>query len=81
MRRGTVLPFWHAGFNGVGIALEKKFEGLWTPHKVKMAVSACPRRAVSGIKDIGFIGIDGGWEIYVGGMEVRIFAEEIYCIK
>ncbi|WP_144594147.1 nitrite reductase large subunit NirB [Priestia flexa] len=53
---------------GVGIALEKKFEGLWTPHKVKMAVSACPRScAESGFKDIGFIGIDGGWEIYVGG--------------
>ncbi|WP_461610261.1 nitrite reductase large subunit NirB [Cytobacillus kochii] len=53
---------------GVGIALEKKFEGLQTPHKVKMAVSACPRScAESGFKDIGFIGIDGGWEIYVGG--------------
>ena len=52
----------------LGIALEKKFEGLWTPHKVKMAVSACPRScAESGFKDIGFIGIDGGWEIYVGG--------------
>ncbi|GLB60550.1 nitrite reductase large subunit NirB [Cytobacillus sp. NCCP-133] len=53
---------------GVGAALEKKFEGLQTPHKVKMAVSACPRScAESGFKDIGFIGIDGGWEIYVGG--------------
>ncbi len=53
---------------GLGIKLEKKFEGLWTPHKVKMAVSACPRScAESGFKDIGFIGIDGGWEIYVGG--------------
>ncbi|WP_282171487.1 nitrite reductase large subunit NirB [Cytobacillus firmus] len=53
---------------GIGIALEKKFEGLQTPHKVKMAVSACPRScAESGFKDIGFIGIDGGWEIYVGG--------------
>lgn len=53
---------------GLGIALEKKFEGLQTPHKVKMAVSACPRScAESGFKDIGFIGIDGGWEIYVGG--------------
>lgn len=53
---------------GVGVALEKKFEGLQTPHKVKMAVSACPRScAESGFKDIGFIGIDGGWEIYVGG--------------
>jgi nitrite reductase (NADH) large subunit len=53
---------------GLGINLEKKFEGLQTPHKVKMAVSACPRScAESGFKDIGFIGIDGGWEIYVGG--------------
>ncbi len=53
---------------GLGIALEKKFEGIQTPHKVKMAVSACPRScAESGFKDIGFIGIDGGWEIYVGG--------------
>ncbi len=53
---------------GLGIRLEKKFEGLQTPHKVKMAVSACPRScAESGFKDIGFIGIDGGWEIYIGG--------------
>ncbi|MGJ7912679.1 nitrite reductase large subunit NirB [Neobacillus sp. LXY-1] len=52
----------------LGILLEKKFEGLQTPHKVKMAVSACPRScAESGFKDIGFIGIEGGWEIYVGG--------------
>ena len=53
---------------GLGIRLEKKFEGLQTPHKVKMAVSACPRScAESGFKDIGFIGIDGGWELYAGG--------------
>lgn len=52
----------------LGIALEKKFEGLNTPHKVKMAVSACPRNcAESGIKDLGVVGIDGGWELYVGG--------------
>ncbi|KAF1678806.1 NADPH-nitrite reductase [Bacillus sp. SKDU12] len=52
----------------LGIELEKKFEGLNTPHKVKMAVSACPRNcAESGIKDLGVVGIDGGWELYVGG--------------
>ncbi|MDP4102077.1 MAG: NADPH-nitrite reductase [Bacillota bacterium] len=52
----------------LGIALEKKFEGLNTPHKVKLAVSACPRNcAESGIKDLGVVGIDGGWELYVGG--------------
>ncbi|SEN69604.1 nitrite reductase large subunit NirB [Lihuaxuella thermophila] len=52
----------------MGIDMEKRFERLWTPHKVKMAVSACPRNcAESGIKDVGVVGVDGGWEIYVGG--------------
>lgn len=53
---------------GLGIALEKKFERLNTPHKVKMAVSACPRNcAESGIKDVGIVGIEGAWEIHVAG--------------
>lgn len=53
---------------GLGIELEKKFERLDTPHKVKMGVSACPRNcAEAGIKDFGIVGIDGGWEIYVAG--------------
>ncbi|MDJ1630260.1 hypothetical protein QNN00_01725 [Bacillus velezensis] len=31
-------------------------------------MSACPRNcAESGIKDLGVVGIDGGWELYVGG--------------
>ncbi len=53
---------------GMGVALEKKFERLQTPHKFKMAVSACPRNcAESGIKDLGVVGVEGAWEIYVGG--------------
>lgn len=52
----------------LGIELEKRFERLDTPHKFKMGVSACPRNcAESGIKDIGIVGVDGGWEIYAGG--------------
>jgi nitrite reductase (NADH) large subunit len=52
----------------MGIQLERKFEGLNTPHKVKMAVSACPRNcAESGIKDVGIVGVEGAWEMYVGG--------------
>jgi nitrite reductase (NADH) large subunit len=51
-----------------GIRLEKSFEGLHTPHKVKMAVSGCPRNcAESYVKDIGVVAIQTGWEIYVGG--------------
>ncbi len=53
---------------GMGIALEKDLVGMWSPHKVKLAVSGCPRNcAESGIKDIGIIAVDSGWELYVGG--------------
>ena len=53
---------------GLGIKLEKKFERLDTPHKVKMSASGCPRNcSESGIKDIGFVGVDDGYEVYVGG--------------
>lgn len=65
----------------LGIELEKKFERVDTPHKVKMGVSACPRNcSEAGIKDIGFVGIDGGWEIYVagnGGVDLR--AGDLLC--
>jgi nitrite reductase (NADH) large subunit len=52
----------------LGIRLEKRFEGLNTPAKVKLAVSGCPRNcAESTIKDFGIVAIDGGFELYVGG--------------
>ncbi|WP_311198927.1 nitrite reductase large subunit NirB [Paenibacillus hexagrammi] len=53
---------------GMGIQLEKKFERLNTPAKVKMAVSGCPRNcAEATIKDFGVVAIDGGWELHIGG--------------
>lgn len=52
----------------MGIDLEKALFNMWSPHKVKLAVSGCPRNcAESGIKDVGIIGVDSGWELYVGG--------------
>ncbi|MFC3608922.1 nitrite reductase large subunit NirB [Stutzerimonas tarimensis] len=52
----------------LGIDIEKALFGMYSPHKVKLAVSACPRNcAESGIKDVGIIGVDSGWELYVGG--------------
>jgi nitrite reductase (NADH) large subunit len=52
----------------VGIDLEHEMEGLHTPHKVKSAVSGCPRNcAESYVKDIGLVAVEGGWEVYVGG--------------
>jgi nitrite reductase [NAD(P)H] large subunit len=59
----------------LAIDLEKAFEQLYTPAKVKMGCSGCPRNcAEASIKDIGAIAVEGGWQIYVGGaagMEVR----------
>ncbi len=52
----------------MGVKLEKMLFGMWSPHKVKLAVSGCPRNcAESGIKDVGIIGVDSGFEIYVAG--------------
>jgi nitrite reductase (NADH) large subunit len=52
----------------MGIDIEHAFDRMWTPHKFKIAVSGCPRNcAESGIKDVGIIGVESGWEIYVGG--------------
>jgi nitrite reductase (NADH) large subunit len=52
----------------MGVQLEKMLFGMWSPHKVKLAVSGCPRNcAEAGIKDVGVIGVDSGYEIYVAG--------------
>ncbi|MDF2075143.1 nitrite reductase large subunit NirB [Pseudomonas mendocina] len=52
----------------LGIDLEHDLFNMWSPHKVKLAVSGCPRNcAEAGIKDVGIIGVDSGFEIYIGG--------------
>ncbi len=52
----------------MGIELEQALWRMYAPHKVKLAVSGCPRNcAESGIKDVGVIGVDSGWEIYIAG--------------
>ena len=51
-----------------GIKLETLLEGLYTPGKVKMGVVGCPRNcAEATVKDIGLIGIEGGWQVVIGG--------------
>ncbi|MEM6890087.1 MAG: nitrite reductase large subunit NirB, partial [Pseudomonadota bacterium] len=53
---------------GLGVQLEKKLWGSWTPHKVKMAVSGCPRNcAEATCKDVGIVCVDSGYEVGVGG--------------
>ena len=53
---------------GLGIRIEKFMWGSWTPAKVKMAVSGCPRNcAEATCKDIGVICVDSGYEIHFAG--------------
>jgi nitrite reductase (NADH) large subunit len=53
---------------GLGIRIEKFMWGSWTPAKVKMAVSGCPRNcAESTCKDVGVICVDSGYEIHFAG--------------
>ncbi|MFN3278329.1 MAG: nitrite reductase large subunit NirB [Paracoccus hibiscisoli] len=60
---------------GLGIRLEKLLWGSWTPAKVKLGVSGCPRNcAEATCKDIGIVCVDSGFQISVAGaagMDVR----------
>ncbi|MEK0085876.1 nitrite reductase large subunit NirB [Benzoatithermus flavus] len=60
----------------MGIALERMAWGSWHPHKVKLAVSGCPRNcAEATIKDFGVVAVESGWELHVagnGGIKVRV---------
>jgi nitrite reductase (NADH) large subunit len=51
-----------------GIELERRFENLFTPHKIKMGAVGCPRNcAEATVKDIGLVGQEGSWQVVVGG--------------
>ncbi len=53
---------------GAGIELERRFENLFTPHKLKMGAVGCPRNcAEATVKDIGLVGQEGSWQVVVGG--------------
>ncbi len=66
---------------GLGIKLEKLLWGSWTPAKVKLGVSGCPRNcAEATCKDVGVICVDSGYQISVAGaagMDVR--ETELLC--
>ncbi|NKF50622.1 nitrite reductase large subunit [Shewanella sp. WXL01] len=69
---------------GMAIALENRYKGLRSPHKLKFAVSGCTREcAEAQSKDIGVIASDKGWNLYVagnGGMRPRhadLFATDL----
>ncbi|WP_270886671.1 nitrite reductase large subunit NirB [Pedococcus sp. 5OH_020] len=53
---------------GLAIALELRYRGLRSPHKLKLGVSGCARECAEARgKDVGVIATDQGWNLYVGG--------------
>jgi nitrite reductase (NADH) large subunit len=49
--------------------IERRFQGIESPHKMKLATTGCPRNCSEAyVKDLGAVAIEGGqWEVYVGG--------------
>jgi nitrite reductase (NADH) large subunit len=66
---------------GLGIRIERFMWGSWTPAKVKMGVSGCPRNcAEATCKDVGVICVDSGFEIhFAGAAGLDIKGTEILC--
>lgn len=53
---------------GMAVALELRYRGLRSPHKIKMGVSGCQRECAEARgKDVGVIATEKGWNLYVGG--------------
>ncbi|MDO6818073.1 nitrite reductase large subunit NirB [Zobellia sp. 1_MG-2023] len=50
------------------IEIENRYKGIRSPHKFKGGVSGCIRECAEARgKDFGFIAVEGGWNVYVGG--------------
>lgn len=50
------------------IEIEHRYKGIRSPHKFKGGVSGCIRECAEARgKDFGFIAVEGGWNVYVGG--------------
>ena len=66
---------------GLGIKLEKLMWGSWSPAKVKLAVSGCPRNcAEATCKDIGVICVDSGYELhYAGAAGMHIQGTQVFA--
>ena len=56
--------------------------GCWTPAKVKMAVSGCPRNcAEATCKDVGVVCVDSGYDIhFAGAAGLDIKGTEVLCL-
>jgi nitrite reductase (NADH) large subunit len=68
---------------GVAAKIEKRFRGIDSPGKLKLATAGCMRNCSEAlIKDLGAVAIgDGKWEIYVGGAGgAHVRKGDILCV-
>jgi len=67
----------------LAVAIERRFRGLDSPGKLKLATAGCPRNCSEAlVKDLGAVAVEGGkWEIYVGGAAgAHIRKGDLLCI-
>lgn len=67
----------------LGASIERGLERLQMPTQVSVAVSASPlHRSGTLAKDLGIVGVPGGWEIYVGGSGgMKLRQGELLCME
>lgn len=68
---------------GLGTKIEERYQGIESPHKMKLAAAGCPRNCSEATtKDIGVVAIEGGrWEIYIGGAAgSRVRKGDVLCV-
>ncbi|MGO8671165.1 MAG: nitrite reductase large subunit NirB [Capsulimonadaceae bacterium] len=67
----------------LGVAIERRFQGIESPGKMKLATAGCPRNCSEAtVKDVGAVAVDGGkWEIYVGGAAgAHVRKADLLCV-
>ncbi|MGH8554521.1 MAG: nitrite reductase large subunit NirB [Gammaproteobacteria bacterium] len=67
----------------LAIEIEKNFQGIETPAKLKLATAGCPRNCSEAmVKDLGAVAVEGGrWEIYIGGASgASVRKGDILCV-
>ncbi len=67
----------------LAIGIERQFQGIDSPAKLKLGTAGCPRNCSEAmVKDIGAVAVEGGkWEIYVGGAAgAHVRKGDILCV-
>ncbi len=67
----------------LAIKIERHFQGIDSPGKLKLATAGCPRNCSEAmVKDAGAVAVEGGkWEIYVGGAAgAHVRKGDILCV-